>query len=560
MKKYGIHIIYIALAIITFIAYEPVLHNSFITFDDDTYIYSNPNIKTGLSLENVIWAFTSIHANNYHPLTSISHMLDCEIYNLNAAGHHLTNLIFHIFNTSLLFYVLTKMTKRMWASAFVAALFALHPLHVESVAWASERKDVLCTFFWLLTMLVYWYYAQRQSLRRYILTLGVFTLGALSKPMIVTLPCVLLLMDYWPLDRFKKVKIPRMVLEKIPFLLISATISVITLSVQGKMGLVKDIARYPFGWRLENAIMSYFTYLEKMFWPFNLAVFYPHPKGTILLWQTLAALAILVAITIFVVWKIRQRPYMAVGWFWFVGTLVPVIGLCQVGMQAWANRYTYIPYTGLFIAITWLLADAIAKLNIKKTVCAGFAGVLLFGLGLKTYVEAMYWQNNLTLYSHAAKVVKDNWWAYGFLGVALGVQGEYDEADKMLSKSIEIYPDNATIYYELAKISMYRSDWKQAIAMYEKLLPPLPEDLNAPRNDMSTRFDYPMLRNLYLNGNINLAIALTNEGRYAEAQRRYMEALRVIPDLEAAKEGLKNLQEKIKQASEIRDANTAGLK
>jgi tetratricopeptide (TPR) repeat protein len=557
--KYGIHLIYIMLAVITFAAYEPILHNSFIIFDDDAYIYANPNITTGLTVKNIVWAFTNIHANNYHPITSISHMLDCQLFKLNPGGHHLMNLIFHIFNTALLFYVLSKMTKRTWASAFVAALFALHPLHVESVAWASERKDVLSTFFWLLAMLAYWSYVQQKSKSGYVLTLVMFTLGLLSKPMMVTLPCVLLLMDYWPLDRFKKTNIQKLIVEKIPFFLLSGIISWITLVVQGKMGLVKEVSKYPLAWRIENTILSYFIYLEKMFWPFNLAIFYPHPKDTIVLWHMYAALAILIAITIFAIWKIRQRPYIAIGWFWFVGTLIPVIGLFQVGMQGWANRYTYIPYTGLFIAITWWVSDVLAKLNVKKVFCSIFAGLLLFSLGLKTYIQTMFWQNNVTLYSHAVDVVENNWWAYGFLGITLGLQGDYDNASRMLTKSMEIYPDNATIYYEFAKISLYKEDWKQAIKMYEKLLPPLPEDLNSPRNDTdSSRFGSPLLRNLYLNANVNLAYALAKEGRYAEAERRYKEALRVMPDLEAAKDGLINLK-KMNKTSEIKDSNTAIL-
>jgi tetratricopeptide (TPR) repeat protein len=327
------------------------------------------------------------------------------------------------------------------------------------------------------------------------------------------------------------------------------------------MGLVKDVTRYLLTWRIENTIVSYFIYLEKLFWPFNLAIFYPHPIGTIPLLHTLGALAVLIAITIFAVRKLKDRPYIAIGWFWFLGTLVPVIGLCQVGMQAWANRYTYIPYTGLFIAIVWWLSDVLAKLNVKKTFCSVCAGLVLFALGLKTYVQTMYWQNNITLYSHATQVVKDNWWAYGFLGIALGLQGEYDEASKMLSKSMEIYPENATIYYEFAKISMFKGDWKQAIKMYEKLLPPLPEDLNAPRNDFDTaRFDYPMLRNLYLNANVNLAIAFENDSQYKQAERRYREALRVAPDLPAAKEGLEKLRKETNKVPDVKDSNTANSK
>lgn len=557
--RYAVHLVCILLAVITFIAYEPILHNSFISFDDDIYIYKNPHVTTGLKMENIIWAFTNIHANNYHPLTSISHMLDCQLFRLAPAGHHFTNLVFHMANTALLFFVFSKMTKRIWSSAFVAALFALHPLHVESVAWASERKDVLCTFFWLLTMFAYWHYTQSRSKSYYALSIGLFILGLLSKPMIVTLPFVLLLMDYWPLNRFKTVKIRKLILEKIPFILLSFVLSVITLIVQGRMGIIKPIVRYPLAWRLENTIISYLTYVEKLFWPFNLAIFYPHPKGTTPLIEVIISALILIAITIFVILQIRKRPYLAFGWFWFLGTLVPVIGLCQVGMQAWANRYTYIPYTGLFIALTWGITDYLANWNSRKVFCSVSAGVILFALGVKTYIQTIYWHDNLTVYSHAIDAVKDNWWAYSFLGTELGLRGDYDDASKMLEKSLDIYPENASAYYELAKISLYKSDWKQAIKMYEKLLPPLPDDINAPRNVDANTFEYPMLRNLYLNSNVNMAIALTEVGRYDEAQKRYKEALRFEPNLPAAVKGLKDIRERIEKGIKQQDANSTDL-
>lgn len=552
--KYRVYLIYIVLAIITFAAYEPILHNSFVTFDDDSYIYDNSNITSGLTIKNIIWSFTNIHANNYHPLTSISHMLDCQLYRLYPGGHHLTNLVFHILNTSLLFFVLYCMTNQMWPCVLVAALFALHPMHVESVAWASERKDVLSTFFWLLTMLAYWRYAQQGGKGRYITAIAMFMLGLMSKPMLVTLPCVLLLLDYWPLDRFKSIGLKRLLIEKLPFFVLSGLWSVVTFCVQRSVGLVKDTVHYPVGWRIENAIVSYVTYITKMFWPFNLSIFYPHPEGTIPLRRTLVCLAILLFVTLFAIRKIRSRPYLAIGWFWFVGTLVPVIGIFQVGLQAYADRYTYIPYIGLFLAIIWYIAD-LPKLAARKILCGLLTGLLLFALGVKTYIQTMYWQNNYTLYSHAINSVKDNWWAYGFLGVAMGKQGEYDNAEQMLKKSLELSPNNAAMHYELTKIYLYKSDWKQAIAMYEKLLPPLPEDMNTPPEAGRRRFEYPMLRNMYINANVNMAIALTNEGRYAEAIRRYKEALRIVPDLKEARDGVVAVQKLIDENMQIKGRN-----
>jgi hypothetical protein len=562
--KYRIYLICIALAIVTFSAYEPILHNSFITFDDDSYIYDNPNITSGLTVKNIVWAFTNIHANNYHPLTSISHMLDCQLFGLHTGGHHLINLVFHIANTALLFFVLYRMTSRIWPSAFVAALFALHPMHVESVAWASERKDVLCAFFWLLTMWTYWRYTQQGGKRKYILTLAMFILGLMSKPMIVTLPCVLLLLDYWPLQRFNQsrerqrpVKVQRLLIEKLPFFLLTGIWSVVTFYVQRSVGLVKDTVHYPLGWRIENAVVSYTAYIGKMFWPFNLSIFYPHPMGTIPLVRTLTAFLLLAVVTILILRKLRSRPYLTVGWFWFIGTLVPVIGLFQVGLQAYADRYTYIPYIGLFIAIIWLLGD-LPKIVSRKILYGTLAGLLLFVLGVKTYIQTMYWQNNYTLYSHAINAVENNWWAYGFLGVAMGKQGEYDKAEENLKKSLELSPDNAAMHYELTKIYLYKSDWKQAIAMYEKLLPPLPDDMNAPRDENRKRFEYPMLRNMYINANVNMAIALKNEGRYAEALKRYKEALRIVPDLKEAKQGIEEVQKLLSEngrKSEVAEKN-----
>jgi len=555
--KYRIYLICIALAIVTFSAYEPILHNSFITFDDDSYIYDNPNIKSGLTAKSIVWAFTNIHANNYHPLTSISHMLDCQIFRLHTGGHHLVNLVFHLTNTALLFFVLYRMTNRIWPSAFVAALFALHPMHVESVAWASERKDVLCAFFGLLTMWAYWRYTQQGGKGKYILTLAMFILGLMSKPMLVTLPCVLLLLDYWPLERFRSVKLKKLLIEKLPFFLLTGVWSVVTFYVQRSVGLVKDTVHYPLGWRIENAVVSYVTYIGKMFWPFNLSIFYPHPMGTVPLVRTLTAFLLLAVVTILILRKLRSRPYLAVGWFWFIGTLVPVIGLFQVGLQAYADRYTYIPYIGLFIAIVWLLSD-LPKIVSRKILCRTLAGLLLFVLGVKTYIQTMYWQNNYTLYSHAISAVENNWWAYGFLGVAMGKQGEYDGAEENLKKSLELSPDNAAMHYELTKIYLYKSDWKQAIAMYEKLLPPLPDDMNAPRDENRKRFEYPMLRNMYINANVNMAIALKNEGRYAEALKRYKEALRVVPDLKEAKQGIEEVQKLLSESrrkSEVVEKN-----
>ncbi|MGD0784401.1 MAG: tetratricopeptide repeat protein [Sedimentisphaerales bacterium] len=543
-NKYHIHLIYILLTIVTFIAFEPIMSNGFISFDDDAYIYHNSNITTGLTGKNIGWAFTNIHANNYHPLTSLSHMLDCQFFKLDAGAHHSINLLLHIANTLLLFTVLSRMTKRAWASAFVAALFALHPLHVESVAWASERKDVLSTFFLMLTLLAYAGYVKRPGAGRYLLTLVLFVLGLLSKQMLVTVPFILLLLDYWPLERFKKTKLSSLILEKIPFLVLSAALGIVTVIIQHKMGLLKTFSNYPFQWRIENAIVSYIIYIEKMFWPVNLAIFYPHPKGDITFWQVAGSLLILLFITFLAIWKIRRWPYVAVGWLWFLVTLVPVIGIVQVGLQGWADRYTYVPYIGLFI-IAWVACDLPAGVQYQKTIFSLSACIILLSLGAKTFIQTLYWQNNIMLYSHAAEVVENNWWAYNFMGKALASQDEFNEAIVLFEKSLAIYPQNITVNYEMGKAFLGAGDANDAVKLYQQMLGPLPDNPNEPvKVD-----DNPVLKDLYVNANINLAIGLSRQGNLKESARRFEEALRVAPDAEAARKGLEDLKKQAKDNS-----------
>jgi len=555
LKKYQTHLICISLALAAFVAFEPILHNGFITFDDDIYVYNCPDVATGLTTQNVIRAFMNVHANNYHPITTLSHILDCQFYKLKPAGHHLTNLVFHIANTMLLFLFLSMATEKVWPAAFVAALFALHPMHVESVAWASERKDVLSTFFGLLTMLAYWRYTERTSIRRYFLTLALFALGLFSKPMLVTLPFVLLLLDYWPLKRFEKIKFGRLVFEKIPFFILSAITCLLTFAVQLQMGLVKTLNSYQFQWRINNAIVSYAIYIKKMFWPTNLAIFYPHHYGNIASWQLAGSFFVLLVITMLALWQIRRRPYIIVGWLWFLGTLVPVIGILQVGLQAYADRYTYIPYIGLFISITWGIVDLTAKLKHKKQILSVCAGLLLFAFGIKTYIQTLYWNNNLLLYSHAVSVVKDNWWAYSFLGKAWAACGKYDKAIEQYKIATKLDPENATVWYEMAKLYLEKGDVNEATIMYQKLLPPLPEDLNSLRGADTLRNEPPIIRALYVNANINYAGILAQQGDCHNAERRFKEALRMAPNAKGAQEGLEKLKKQKSKSTSVKDAN-----
>ncbi len=338
-------------------AFWQVLDCGFVNYDDITYVGS-PHVQSGLTVDNIKWAFKAIHCGNWHPLTSISHMLDCQIYGLNPRWHHLTNLLLHIANTVLLFLVLVRMTGLPWRSAFVAGLFAVHPLHVESVAWVAERKDVLSTFFWMLTMYAYVRYVEHPRLTSYAPVLVFLALGLMAKPMLVTLPFVLLLLDYWPLGRFasgKKQAWPgwRLILEKAPLYMLAAASSVVTYLVQQKGGAMISFAQASFSARAANAVLSYGKYLWKTIWPTGLAVFYPYPADPAAAWKVGGTALVLVCISALVIFAARRRPYLATGWLWYLGTLVPVIGLVQVGEQAMADRYTYIPLIGLFIMVAW---------------------------------------------------------------------------------------------------------------------------------------------------------------------------------------------------------------
>ncbi|MBW2569478.1 MAG: glycosyltransferase family 39 protein [Deltaproteobacteria bacterium] len=354
-------IICLFLIITTLAVYWQVTNHEFLNYDDDIYITKNHHVQAGLNLESAIWSFTSgtMVSNYWHPLTWLSHMLDFQLYGMNAGGHHMTSLLFHITNTLLLFFIFRRMTGNIWQSGCVAALFALHPLHVESVAWVAERKDVLSTFFWLLTMLAYCRYVEKPVLIRYFIVLLFFVLGLMSKPMLVTLPFVLLLMDYWPLGRIQlgqaikegnvksqKTSFFHLVGEKIPFFLLTAVASVAAYITQQKGGALTCMDLMLLKIQIANALVSYVSYIGKMLWPGKLAVFYPHP-GTLPIWESVVAGLLLISITAFVVIPRRRFPYLFVGWFWFIGTLVPVIGLVKVGSFAMADRYTYVPLIGL---------------------------------------------------------------------------------------------------------------------------------------------------------------------------------------------------------------------
>jgi protein O-mannosyl-transferase len=385
--------------------YWQVYSYDFVKYDDDYYVTNNANIKSGFDWKNIHWAFTSNYAHNWHPVTWLSHSIDYQLFKKWAGGYHLVNVLFHIANTILLFYLLMRMTGAVWPSAFVAAAFALHPLHVESVVWIAERKDLLSTFFWLLTMWAYISYVENQKLKWYLTAIVLFILGLMSKPMLVTLPFVLLLLDYWPLER----KISKnLLVEKIPFFICSFVSCVITFRVQYGTGAVVAVESFGPAARINNAIVAYVTYISKMVWPSRLAVLYPYPVGGLAVSKIIICGLLLTLISICFIYWGRRYKFLAVGWLWYLGTLVPVIGLVQVGSQAMADRYTYITLTGLFIIIAFGASEFVPKLRYKNFTLTILAVAALTGLAFTSRQQLNYWKNSLTLFRHTLDVTPDN--------------------------------------------------------------------------------------------------------------------------------------------------------
>lgn len=449
--------IYLILALVTFAVYWQIHSFEFTNYDDDEYVNKNRHIITGLTRKNVAWVFTNSHAGNWHPLTGLSHILDSHLFGKNAGLHHITSLLFHIVNTLLLFTVLKRIISAAMKSAFVAALFAFHPLHVESVAWVSERKDVLSVFFGILTIAAYFRYTRGPNLNRYLLTLLLFICGLMSKPMLVTWPFVLLLIDYWPLERFDGKNLQRLILEKIPFLAFSAASSTLTFFVQRGAGAVRKIETIPLLSRIENTFISYVTYIGKMIWPAHLAVFYPHPENKPQAWPAIGAAVLLVGITVGVLILSKRYKYLFTGWFWYLGTLVPVIGLVQVGDQAMADRYTYIPLIGLFIIIAWGADDLLSQWKHRKVILRISAMIILTSLFVYTYFQVSYWRSSITLLEHALKVTKDNYVAHYYLTGPLADIGKSAQAIEHFKQTLRIKPNESTIHKNMA-IALARMD------------------------------------------------------------------------------------------------------
>jgi Flp pilus assembly protein TadD len=455
-------VISLGLTLVTAALYWPMMNHSFISYyDDASYITDNPHVNAGLTRAGIAWAFRSGYAGNWHPLTWLSHMLDCQWYGLHPAGHHFTNLLFHIANTLLLFLWLNRATRAPWRSAFVAALFAWHPTHVESVAWAAERKDVLSAFFFLLALWAYTSYVSHKRGRAlcfYLLSLFCFACGLMSKPMVVTLPFVLLLLDFWPLrrfydlsstagatgdstvQRFNRPALPRLLLEKLPFFALALAACVVTYSVQQSAGAFWSSTALPLPLRLENALVVYSRYISKLLWPVDLALIYPYPhRWSIVL--LLAAVLMVAAWSVLFLWRARQNPYLLTGWLWFLGMLVPTIGLVQVGVQSMADRYLYLPGIGLFLAVSWGLHDLGEwRPQLRKLIPPAALAALAACLAV-TRIQLAYWQNSFTIFAHTVNVTADNYAACNFLGNILEKAGRKDKALQLYAAAVEVQPD-----------------------------------------------------------------------------------------------------------------------
>jgi len=641
MNKKIKYLIIIFLIVASFIAFGRIIGNDFINFDDNDYITENNHIKAGLSSETIKWAFSAVVSSNWHPLTLLSHALDWQLFGANASGHHFVSLLLHIGSAILLFLFLNKTTGALWPAAFVAALFALHPLRVESVAWASERKDVLSMFFGLASIYAYAYYVESSKLSKYFISLILFALSLMAKPMLVTLPFVLLLLDYWPLYRWqkalqpellpvsnagglvkkkgkqrkddstkeKKISIPprnhaktirSLLWEKAPFVFLAIISSILTIWAQD----IAHLEQLPFIDRMLNAIVSYVQYLMKIFWPVNLAVFYPYDQSlqswrvfgatsVLQSWQFFGPTSILLGISIAVIYAIKKAPYLFVGWFWYLGTLVPVIGLMQVGRQSMADRYTYFPSIGIAIILVWG-AFYLSKEKTRKMILIPTAAILLAALTFLTWQQCGYWKNSISIFNHALQATKDNYLAHNNLGsalaadgkndeaiahfreaikinpdnheahsnlgVALAAQGKNEEAITQYLAAIKINPDNADTHFNLADVFVKQNKIDQAIEHFREAVRINPSSF-ASLNNLGVNLErqlkhdeaiYYYRRAILIEPKkpgiyFNLGVALGNKGELKEAANNFRRAIDLKPDYEEARRALKLAQEMNRQ-------------
>ena len=505
--------IMLALAALTAAVYAPLRHSEFVAFDDPVYVSENPHIAGGITWQGVSWALTSGYAANWHPVTWLSHMIDVEFFGWNAGQHHLVSVVLHIANALLLFGLLYRMTGAIGRSAFVAGLFSVHPLHVQSVAWVAERKDVLSTLFWILTLWAYAAYVRRPCWQRYFRMLVLFALGLMAKPMLVTVPFVLVLLDVWPLGR---ASLPggwavwrRMILEKIPLFALAAASSVVTLIVQQGGGAVAELRSIPLSLRLENALVSYVAYIGKMLWPDRLAVLYPLPPSIPLL-AVAGAVLLLTGISYLAVRTAGIRPYLAVGWFLYLGTLVPVIGLVQVGLQSMADRYTYVPLIGLFVMVAWGIPDLLARFPYRRHAIPLSAALVLLGFAIAARAQVRHWKDSVALWGNVTEVAlgMEKAQAHTALGSILREQGRIDEATANYAEAIRADPDTAEAHYGMGLILAGRGKLDEAIASFSDAVRLKPDHAAA---------------------HVNLGRALASQGKAGAASLHFAEAVRLEP-------------------------------
>jgi tetratricopeptide (TPR) repeat protein len=543
-----------AIVILIWIVFGQTLGHDFVNYDDKTYVYGNSLVSSGLSLSNLSRAFVDIQTNNWHPLTLISHMIDCQIFDLKAGGHHFTNVLLHTIAALLLFVWLRNVSGRVWSSAFVTALFAIHPLRVESVAWIAERKDVLSAVFFFLTLLAYIRYARERTPGRYLSMSILFACGLMAKPMLVTTPAVLLLLDYW--SRFAganftaglreredanrsreaggsvrgterretAINWPKLVVEKIPLFALSIASSAVALALQ--VQAPSSVGQLPFAWRFENALVTSVTYIGQIFWPANLAVFYPHPDDRLPLWQVVLAVAILIAITLCAYASRRTRPYLLVGWLWYLIMLAPVIGIIEVGLQGQADRYTYLPHVGLYIAFTWLIVDL--QWSRRKEILAVSAGIAVLGFSFVAWKQTTYWKNSETLWTHTLAVTKDNDVALTNFGTALRDRGQLDEALWYFQKALDVRSHSEHRHYNFS-LALIHDSIGDVLARKGRLDEAIPHL----RQAVDLRPDFP-------DAHYNLGTALFQKGDLDGAIAEWRTTLSIHPNDAGAHTSLGN--------------------
>jgi Flp pilus assembly protein TadD len=558
----------LALVALNVFIYGPVLHHDFVSLDDPDYVTQNVHISDGITAAGIAWAFSAGHAGNWHPITWISHMLDVQFYGMSAGGHHLTSLLFHIANSIFLLLLLYRMTDAAGPSIFVAALFAVHPAHVESVAWVAERKDVLSTFFWILTLWTYIEYVRRPGRNRYLLMLILYAAGLMSKPMIVTLPFVLLLLDVWPLRRIDVThfltasELKTLLIEKVPLFGLAAASSLVTFLVQQRSGYVQGLGGLPLASRITNALVSYVAYVVEMLWPAKLAVYYPY-NLSIPSWKVLAAVLFLIGATIAVFRFIKRYPFLTVGWLWYVGTLLPVIGVIQVGEQSMADRYTYIPSIGLFFIVAWGVNDLLSRRPQLRRILPIMAAGTLLPLTLTARNQVSYWENSISLWTRTLSVTTGNYVAHNHMAYNLRQAGRRVDAIAEYNRALQIKPDFALAHEGLGVTLTEEGQFDEAIRhLNEAQRFMMSGDPEAKANTelallqaqhkaaMALAAQGKMedaIRHLnevlrlkpdYAEAHNNLGFALTTQGNLDAAATHFMEAIRLRPDLYNAHYGL----------------------